>query len=58
MKFAKKISRLEAIQQDMEIEKQVNEFLGKEKLTEKAIRQFVVEVGGNNNENDSFSKGI
>lgn len=34
----------EAMQLDIEIEKQVNEFLGKEKLTAKVIRQFVVEV--------------
>lgn len=34
----------EAMQLDLEIEKQVDEFLGKEKLTAKVIRQFVVEV--------------
>lgn len=37
----------EAMQLDIEIENQVNEFLGKEKLTAKVIRQFVVEVEGN-----------
>lgn len=36
----------EAMQLDIKIEKQVNEFLRKEKLTAKVIRQFVVEVGG------------
>ncbi|MEG0914890.1 MAG: hypothetical protein RSG57_03970, partial [Christensenellaceae bacterium] len=34
----------EAMQLDVEIEKQVNDFLGKEKLTAKVVRQFVVEV--------------
>lgn len=39
----------EAMQLDVEIEKQVNEFLGKEKLTAKVVRQFVVEVKSNIN---------
>lgn len=34
----------ESMQLDVEIEKQINEFLGKEKLTASVIRQFVVEV--------------
>ncbi|MEG0693775.1 MAG: hypothetical protein RR444_11935, partial [Oscillospiraceae bacterium] len=38
----------EAMQLDMEIEKKVNEFLGKEKLSAKVVRQFVVEVNNTN----------
>lgn len=34
----------EEMQLDVEIEKQINEFLGQEKLSAKAVRQFVVEV--------------
>lgn len=34
----------EAMQMDVEIEKQISEFLGKEKLTANVIRQFIVEV--------------
>ena len=35
----------QTMQFDIEVENQINEFLGKEKLTAKVIRQFVVEVG-------------
>jgi len=38
------------MQLDVEIEKQVNEFLRKVKLTAKVILQFVINVGGSSND--------
>lgn len=36
----------DAMQLDLEVENKINEFLGREKLTAKAVRQFVINVEG------------